>query len=394
MVDKVPKSKCVGCKACGDICPKNAISFPIDNEGFWYPLIEYEKCVNCGLCDKVCPALNTHSSDGAVKVPKTYKTYHRNEKIRYNSTSGALYYGLAESFIRQGGYISGCVYNDDLSGAHHEVSNTMDGLHRIMRSKYFQSDTSGIFSKIKKLLNNGEKVLFCGTGCQVSGLYGFLRKDYENLYTVELICRGINTPLAFTSYVKELKERYHSEIKDVHFKNKSHGWTNLGTLVRFENGRTYYRNVANDPWVNGFIKGNLYIRPSCANCNYKRFPRVADITIGDFWGLKFTEEEKRLGVSVAFVNTEKGDKLFDDSGNYLYIEERSFEEAVKGNPALTKCVTLNQKRNEFFERIHNEPYSKVVWSLLGSSAYKRILASCRRNVVDTLYPIYRKIIKK
>lgn len=217
---------------------------------------------------------------------------------------------MAQGFVENGDYIAGCVYNDGFTGAHHEASNTMEGLKRIMRSKYFQSDTAGIFKEIKALLVRGEKVLFCGTGCQVSGLYGFLGKEYENLYTVELMCRGINTPLAFTSYMKELRERFHSDIKEVHFKNKSHGWTNLGTLIKFENGKEYYRNRYNDPWVNGFIVGDLYIRPSCENCKYKEFPRVADITIGDFWGLEFNEEEQRYGVSAALVNTARGTSFF------------------------------------------------------------------------------------
>ena len=295
--EKVPKTECVGCKACGDVCPTSAISFPVDNEGFWHPSIEKEKCINCGLCVKVCPALAVYRGSNEVReVPKVYKVYHKDRNIRYNSTSGALYYALAQDFVEKGDYIAGCVYNDGFTGAHHEVSNTMEGLGRIMRSKYFQSDTAGIFKEIKALLVKGEKVLFCGTGCQVSGLYGFLGKEYENLYTVELMCRGINSPLAFTSYMKELGNRFHSDIKEVHFKNKSHGWTNLGTLITFENGKKYYRNRYNDPWVNGFVVGDLYLRPSCEKCKYKEFPRVADITIGDFWGLDFTEEEKKAAV--------------------------------------------------------------------------------------------------
>lgn len=395
MVDKVQKADCVGCKACGDICPKGAISFPVDNEGFWYPEIDVDMCVECGLCERVCPALKVHpSSANCFARPKTYKAYHKNEDIRYNSTSGALYYALAQSFIDRGGYIAGCVYNEGFTGAHHEISNTLDGLDKIMRSKYFQSDTSGIFKQIKSLLGKGESVLFCGTGCQVSGLYGYLGKNYDSLYTVELICRGINTPLAFTSYMDELREKFHSDITEVHFKNKSHGWTNLGTLVRFENGKIYYRNRSNDPWVNGFVVGNLYIRPCCENCKYKTFPRVADITIGDFWGLQFTEEEKRLGVSVALVNTEKGENLFMRSEEYMVVEEKTFEEAIKGNPALLNSTTLNPKRKEFFERIGNEPYSKVIWDLLGSNMVQRTAVRLTRGIKSVLRPIYRTVTGK
>lgn len=395
MIDQVQNNDCVGCKACGDVCPKDAISFPIDKEGFWYPSIDKERCVECGLCDTVCPALNVHCpSKNTRSIPKTYKVYHKDKNVRYNSTSGALFYALAETFIKEGSYITGCVYNEGFTGAHHEVSNTPNGLKRIMRSKYFQSDTAGIFRQVKELLKNGEKVLFCGTGCQVSGLYGFLGKDYENLYTLELICRGINSPLAFTSYMKELKKRFHSDIKEVHFKNKLHGWTNLGTLITFENGKKYYRNRINDPWVNAFVVGNLYIRPSCENCKYKEFPRVADITMGDFWGLQFNDEEKRLGVSVALVNTEKGDNLLQIAKKNMQVAKQSFEEAVRGNPSLIKSTKLNPKRKEFFDRIQKEPYSKVVWDLLDSTVFKRACTVVKIQIKTGMRSIYHKIYGK
>jgi coenzyme F420-reducing hydrogenase beta subunit len=389
--EMVSRTECTGCKACGDVCKAKAISFPSDHEGFWHPSIEAEKCIHCGLCVKVCPVREPHySAEDSRSIPKTYKVYHKDKHIRYNSTSGALYYALAQGFVERGDYIVGCVYDDGYTGAHHEASNTLEGLRRIMRSKYFQSDTEGIFQEVKSLLVKGEKVLFCGTGCQVSGLNGFLGKHYENLYTVELICRGINSPIAFTSYMEELRKRFHSEIKEVHFKNKSHGWTNLGTLVTFENGKSYYRNRRNDPWVNGFIVGNLYLRPSCEQCKCKSFPRVADITIGDFWGLQFSEEEEKYGVSVALVNNEKGDRLLDMARRYMYVEERNFDEALKGNLALVNSVKLNPRRKEFFERIGKEPYSKVVWDLLGSSTVKRMIAETKERVKTKLRTIYHK----
>ena len=374
MIDIVSGSDCVGCKACGDICPVEAISYKTDEEGFWYPEVNRDVCVNCGLCEKTCPALACHYASGENrKEPKTYKAYHKDKKIRYNSTSGALYYALAETFIREGGYIVGCVYSEDYSRAYHYISNTMEGLWRIMRSKYFQSDTEGIYRNVRQLLDEGRKVFFCGTPCQVSALYGFLRKDYRNLFTVDFICLGINTPLAFQKFTEELKQRYRSDIAEVHLKNKLRGWTNLGTMVTFKNGRKLYRGRDNDPWVNAFVVGRLYMRPSCSNCRYKGFPRVSDISMGDFWGIRYTKEEEKLGVSVALINTDKGDELLKCAEKDLVLEKRRFQEAVEGNPALIQPVAVNPRRGEFFQRIRTEPYSRVVWSILGSNALKRQL---------------------
>lgn len=52
MIDKVQRKDCVGCKACGDICPTSAIAFSTDREGFWYPSIDMGKCISCNLCEK------------------------------------------------------------------------------------------------------------------------------------------------------------------------------------------------------------------------------------------------------------------------------------------------------------------------------------------------------
>ena len=68
MIDLKRKENCTGCKACGDICPKGAISFQTDKEGFWYPEVDPSKCVDCHLCEKVCPELN-------LKIQKKARTF-------------------------------------------------------------------------------------------------------------------------------------------------------------------------------------------------------------------------------------------------------------------------------------------------------------------------------
>ena len=119
MIDKISRHDCVGCKACGDICPVGAITYDTDREGFWFPKINKGLCVGCGLCDTTCPVLECrYASSENYRDPKVYKVYHKDKEIRYNSTSGALYYGLADAFLKNGGYIVGCVYDDDWKGAH------------------------------------------------------------------------------------------------------------------------------------------------------------------------------------------------------------------------------------------------------------------------------------
>ena len=191
MGGSISKEVCTGCKMCGDICPTNAISFQTDFDGCWYPNVDNEKCVKCGLCEKKCPALHIMPSQ-KEKDPVVYAAWTKDDRIRYNSTSGGIYYELAKSFIEQGGYIAGCAFSEDYKTAKHILGKTEHDLQEIMGSKYFQSDTAGIYKAVLKLLKQGEKVLFCGTPCQVAALRSYVGKDYENLFLLDFICKGIN----------------------------------------------------------------------------------------------------------------------------------------------------------------------------------------------------------
>ena len=240
MISSIEKNKCTGCKMCGDICPCGAVDFKTENDGCWYPTVDEEKCIECGLCIKKCPALNIVPSDNNSD-PAVYAAWSLNEKVRYDSTSGGIYYEVAKAFIDEGGYIAGCIFSSDFKTAKHVIGKTYDDLNAIMGSKYFQSDTAGIYKKISTLIKNGEKVLFCGTPCQVAALRSFLGKDQRNLYLLDFICKGINSPKAYTAYIDEIERNYKSSVKLVRQKSKKTGWQSLATNIIFQNGKEYHK---------------------------------------------------------------------------------------------------------------------------------------------------------
>ena len=366
MIDSIKQMNCTGCKMCKDICPRDAISYETDREGFWYPKVDYDKCIKCGKCVKTCPSL-TNYHNPVAKEPEVYAAWALDDAVRLKSTSGGIFYILAEEMIARGGTIVACKYTDDYKAAYHTIGNTIEDLEDFKGSKYFQSDTEGIYQQVKEQLKHGKKVLFCGTPCQAAGLNCCVGVDNSNLLSVDFICRGINSPMVFRKYVDECEKHYGSPVKKVHLKNKNKGWTRLGTYMEFQNGKKYYRDRITDPWVNGYIRGNLFMRPCCAECKYKERIRVADITIGDFWGLKGTKEDLFKGISVILVNTQKGAEYLETVKGKLHIESHAYEEVSSGNGCLLTSAKMGAHRHEFFDRINDTEFEDLIWDLLGET---------------------------
>lgn len=371
MINQQIGKACCGCKMCGDLCPKGAIAFETDNEGFWYPSVNPEACVQCGLCVKKCPVLRETENKTAFS-PDVCCAWIQDEDIRLKSTSGGVYYALAETMLQQNGYIAGCVFSDDWKSAKHIVGRTKADLERIFRSKYFQSDTAGVYRQVKALLEQGEKLLFCGTPCQNAALREYLGREYENLVQCDFVCRGINSPKAHRAHVEELEIRYGAPVEFFNFKNKSAGWTMLGLLVTFRNGEQDFTDRNTSAWTEGYITSNLYMRPSCEHCRFKKIPRVSDISFGDFWGLDGGPENMRKGMSLVMVNTGKGRKFYEQALPLLHSEPQTLEKAIAGNGCILNCPSYNhKKRTAFFQNLDKEDFSRLVFRLDRGMKLKR-----------------------
>lgn len=379
MIDTIKKRDCTGCKMCADLCPVQAIEYIEDREGFWYPTVNYNKCIKCGVCTSRCPSLN-YDKVKQQKKPNVYCAWSRNKETRVASTSGGIFYEIGLWFINNGGAIAGCTYTEDYKAAKHILIDNMEGLNKVKGSKYFQSDTSGIYKKVKEKLESGIKVLFCGTPCQMAAMQLYLNKEYDNLYYMDFICRSINSPRAFKEYLNELENEYGSKVVEVQLKNKKYGWQSLASRVKFANGKETIRDKNKDWWVRGFIYNDLYTRESCYHCKYKVLPRmVADISIGDFWGVKNQSKEDMFnGISAVLVNSDKGNELLDNIKDNLEIKESSMEAVLPGNPALLKNPVRTSKQDKFFKFIDNYTFSKSVKKCISPSIGKRIVRMIKK----------------
>ena len=369
MIDKIIGEECTGCTACFNVCLKNAIQMRWNMEGFQYPAVNYDQCISCGLCIKVCPVLNNVSVN-LYDTPDTYAAWNKDVKTRIGSTSGGVFSALAENVISRGGSVVGAVYDNRFRVEHIIIDKSSD-IVKLSQSKYTQSNLTNIFSRIKKRLDDGKIVLFCGTPCQSAGLQSYLRKPYANLYCCDFICRGVTSPAVYQKYLSDISKEHQGQLVKVHFKNKDYGWNRFSTKLYFSDGSVYQEDRYHDSYLLGYLRYNLYLRPCCHQCHFKTMPRVSDLSLGDFWGIgNFNADlDDDLGTSVILVNSERGKQLMSWISEDLVIERRSLNEVIAGNDCLLHSAPIGEFREYFFQQIDKMPFEKLIYIIAEKSLH-------------------------
>ena len=355
MMEIKNKIDCCGCQACYNICPQNAIEMQEDEKGFKYPKIDKEKCIDCGLCNKVCPVINNKS---IKNEPKAYAAYCKNEEIRKNSSSGGIFTLIATQIIDEGGVVFGASFDENFNIKHIKIEEK-EGLQKLRGSKYVQSNIGETFKQAKKYLEDNRKVLFTGTPCQIEGFRCYLQKEYENLYLQDIICHGVPSPKVWNKYKEYRKNKDKEEPKKINFRNKKDGWSRYCLLFDYKS-REYKNTPSKDLYLQMFLQ-DLSLRDSCYDCKFKKFNRLSDITLADFWGIDniLPEMNDNKGTSLLIINSTKGQKLFDKIKEETIFKEVNLKEAIKYNPSMIHSVKYNAKRDSFFEELDNTSFDKI-----------------------------------
>lgn len=397
-IENINTKNCTGCGLCKIKCPKSCIYMKEDKEGFRYPKIHSSMCINCGLCVRICPMTSAADNLYNKMEREFFCGFINNQETLLKSSSGGIFAVLANYIININGYVCGCVYNDSLE-AIHVLSNDMKVIEKMYGSKYVQSHADHCFSKIVELLNSNTTVMFTGTACQIAALRLFIGKDYSNLYYVEILCHGVPSPGFFREYKKYLKKKLSAQIKDIKFRDKrKDGWgSEHRTCIIYEkNGITKEYRPILPAYFSSFFYG-LNLRESCYNCRFATPERIADLTIGDFWG-SWSKYRKRFdnGISVVGLNSLKGKQLIEHVKNKLvFFETLSEEEAVKSNDNFEHPINRPIERDNFYDNVFENGY-KHIWkkTYLTKTYRKKTLASIYGAFIPVKLRFYIHSLKK
>ena len=377
---------CYGCRACEQICPQHAISIKPNEEGFLYPVLEANKCVNCGLCVKVCPIENVSETNTPIAV---YAAQFKNEEELLESSSGGVFSALAEYILLKNGYVAGCVFDNNLV-ALHILTSDKDEVKKMRGSKYVQSDTGNIYTEIRNFLESEKLVLFTGTPCQVDGLRRYLRKDYDNLVTVDLICHGVPSPRLLSNYLTVTTEKK-GRVSSLRFRDKKrNGWCSQGSICC--NGKIKTISPYNNSYYYYYYLQNSVSRMCCYSCKYSSVERTADITIGDYWNIEdiISGIDTKNGFSALLINTAKGERILNAIYDKMYLYETSLDEVVRGNGNLSSPSKLPVQRKAIYLRIEQEG-----WTALEKTEckYNRLFPFVSKYIPKRIKKFLKKVVK-
>lgn len=386
MIKVTDKSQCCGCEACRSVCPKNCISIKADMEGFVYPQVDLSRCIDCKLCEKVCPVLHPASS---TEAPSVYAGINNDTDIRLQSSSGGIFTLIAEQILQKNGVVFGACFDEQWNVVH-RYTETKEGLSRFRGSKYVQSHIGDSFLQAKRFLDEGREVLFSGTPCQIAGLKNFLRKSYQNLLTVDVVCHGVPSPKVWQKYLHEsVCKAYHirqgspfslaDKIMNISFRSKEKGWKEFCMSIVYKNRKKEVIPFYDDTYMNVFLS-NLSLRPSCYACSAKLHHVQSDITLADFWGIDrlHSEMDDDKGCSLLLVHNAHALSLLKSLD--CQLQEQKLDEAIDFNPTIIHSVKEPVNRNFFYMIFHKTNLVAAYKASTSSALFMRIIRKIYRQL--------------
>ena len=297
----------------------------LTREGFYVPVLDSGRCLECGLCRRACPVLRSRNSLlSSIPFPKPipFAGWSTDNQWRTASSSGGVFSELARPIIRQGGRVAGCIWKDKWTPGH-EFARSWEQVESMRGSKYAPSRPDHVLRRVIEFLQDGTApVLFSGTPCQVAAAAALLTPERRRrVLLVDFICHGVPSLAVFHAYLKGLFGG--QPVVSYTFRDKTLHWQTI--KAESANGRLYQTPASRDRFFRGFCPHHLYLMGACYDCLFSRLPRIADVTLGDFWSCPPEFHDPR-GVSLVLANTERGLEALrlGATSRFIFLKEVPF----------------------------------------------------------------------
>ena len=323
----------------------------------------------------------------------SYAVQSRQKNIRLRSTSGGTFSEIARSFIRTGGCVCAAGYHEQ-GKVVHKLINTISEIDELCESKYVQSDLNNCFADVESCLSSSRKVLFVGTPCQVAGVKAYLRNKDEKLYTIDLVCYGVPSPMIYIEWRAEIERVYKKKIAYVHFRDKSFGYAAPNVKIVFKDGSSAEQTFLIKSYMKTFMSG-LNVRPSCSECAFKGIDRCSDLTFGDCWHIGVFQKamDDNLGTTSVYVHSPKGSMLLDMIKNQVNISQIDTQQEIKlDGRKINESVQKNPNSIIFFNDARTLPYDVLVKKWVPDSKKEMLVTIIKRHAKNL--PFFKKMIKK
>lgn len=395
MIRIIDKKDCVGCNGCIQCCPKQCILFKEDEQGFLYPEVNISECINCGLCERVCPVINQGIKQNPLAV---YAAYCSDKQILKSSSSGGIFSALAIRVLKQGGIVFGARFDDNWMVTHDSVES-VEELHILRGAKYVQSQIGACYKQVERHLKSDRLVMFTGTPCQIAGLRLFLRKEYDNLLLVEVVCHGVPSPKIWKDYLNSIANsacttKFNSthnateRISKIAFRDKRNGWEKYGMVIvkSGEENSERFESIRDNIYMQAFLR-DLDLRPSCYECPSKCGKSHSDIILGDFWKVSQLEPQAYCpaGTSLVLINTPKGEQAISDTN--VILSESTYRNAIASNESLINSALKPKLYSYFWRKYHEHGISSL------PDTIKRARGSILKRIIKVIHRKLELLLK-
>lgn len=394
-MDICKKNECTGCFACISACVHDCITMQENEYGESHPVVDEKKCVHCNACINACP---NNSPKFEYRWPKKcYASWITKKEKRRICASGGIGTILSEFVINyKKGVVFGTAYDENFTP---RVSYTecIEGIERFKGSKYVQSIVGEkTYHDVKLFLKDNRFVLFIGTPCQIAGLKTYLKKDYDNLITVDLICHGVPPTCYFKEEIGHLSNKYKiKNLTDIRFRGND---DNNYCLSLWEGSKRVYRALKyTDYYLGGFLLG-VILRENCYSCKYARPDRISDLTIGDFLrlGKKVPFPYYVRNVSSVTLNSDRGvsfyEELIDKMPEVINVE-RDYSERLAYKPSLVEPFARHPLTDSFRAAYLKGGYLYASRKVLSNEVSKAKRIEMEKNIKAFLLLPYRALRK-